>query len=69
MKTLWQHTNGSMYAIEHDSFGRVTGAAGPLDPDDVKDPSEYRCGPGIVKWVKEAIQRQALRRVNLHALR
>jgi hypothetical protein len=69
MKTLWQHTNGSIYAVEHDSFGHVIGAAGPLNPDDVQDPSEYRCGPGILNWVEQAIRKHALRRVNLQALR
>ena len=35
MKTFWQHNNGKMYAVESDSFGTITGAAGPLDPDDL----------------------------------
>ena len=61
MKTFWQHENGKVYAVEHDSFGEIRGAAGPLDPDDLHDPSEYHYGPGIVDWVKQAIARQSLR--------
>jgi len=65
MKTLWQHTNGQLYAVNHDSFGHIIGAVGPLDPDNVRDLSEYHYGQGIVNWVEQAIRRNALRRVKL----
>ncbi len=64
MKTLWQHTNGQLYAVDHDSFGHIIGAVGPLNPDNVRDLSEYRYGPGIVSWVEQAIRKNALRRIN-----
>ena len=64
MKNYWQHTNGSVYAIRSNSFGHITGAAGPLDPDDLKGLDDYQYGPGIVDWVKEAIAQRKLRRVN-----
>ena len=69
MKTLWQHTNGKLYAVEHDSFGHVIGATGPLYPDELRDLREYRYGPGITNWIEHAIRRHALRRVNPYALR
>jgi hypothetical protein len=64
MKTLWQHTNGQLYAVDHDSFGHIIGAVGPLDPDNVRDLAEYRYGPGVVAWIKQAIERNTLRRIN-----
>jgi hypothetical protein len=65
MKTLWQHTNGQLYAVDHDGFGHIIGAVGPLDTDNLRDLSEYRYGPGITRWIEHAIQRNALHRVNL----
>ena len=64
MKNYWQHTNGRVYAIRSNSFGHITGAAGPLDPDDLKGLDDYQYGPGIVDWVKEAIAQRKLRRIN-----
>ena len=69
MKTLWQHTNGQLYAVDHDTFGHIIGAVGPIDPDNVRDLTEYRYGQGIVNWVEQAIRRNALRRVKLQSLR
>ena len=63
MKNYWQHTNGRVYAIRSNSFGHITGAAGPLDPDDLKGLDDYQYGPGIVDWVKDAIAQRKLRRV------
>ena len=63
MKTFWQHNNGKMYAVESDTFGRITGAAGPLDPDDLHDLDTYRYGPAAVQWIEEAIAQRTLRRV------
>ena len=63
MKNYWQHTNGRVYAIRSNSFGNITGAAGPLDPDDLKGLDDYQYGPGIVDWVKEAIAQRKLHRI------
>jgi hypothetical protein len=63
MKTFWQHTNGNIYAIESDTFGKITGAAGPLDSDDLHDLDTYRYGPAIVQWVENAIAERILRKV------
>jgi hypothetical protein len=68
MKTLWQHTNGQLYAVDHDTFGHIIGAAGPLDPDNVRDLTEYRYGQGITYWIEQAIRRNALRRINPQAM-
>ncbi len=65
MKTFWQHTNGLIYVIESDSFGHITGGTGPIEPVGVRDPSEYKCGPGIVAWAKQSIVERKLWRVNL----
>jgi len=64
MKTLWQHTNGRLYAVDHDSFGHIIGAVGPIDPDNLRNLIEYHYSPGIVSWVEEAIRKNALRRIN-----
>ena len=64
MKTFWQHTNGLVYVVESDSFGTMTGAAGPLDIGNLRDPSEYPCGQGILTWVKRTIVERQLCRIN-----
>jgi hypothetical protein len=69
MKTLWQHANGTLYAVEHDSLGHITGAAGPLDPWDLRDLDEYRYGPGVINFVRYAIRRRVMRRVDPRAVR
>jgi len=69
MKTLWQHTNGQLYAVDHDTFGHVIGAVGPLDPDNVRDLTEYRYGPGIINWIEQALRRNALHRISLQSSR
>ncbi len=69
MKTLWQHTNGQLYAVDHDAFGHILGAAGPLDPDRLRDLTEYRYSQGLIHWIEHAIGRSALHRVNPHSAR
>ena len=64
MKTFWQHTNGLIYVVESDTFGQITGAAGPVDLDMLRDPSEYKCGPGILAWIKRSIVEHKLGRIN-----
>ncbi len=63
MKTFWQHSNGKIYAVESDTFGNITGAAGPLDPDDLHDLETYHYGPAAVQWIRDAIAERTLRRV------
>jgi hypothetical protein len=64
MKTFWQHANGQVYAVESDTFGRVTGAAGPLEPDNLRDPSEYYYQRTLVPWLTKAISQRRLNRIN-----
>ncbi len=64
MKSFWQHENGRAYAVRSNTFGKITGAAGPLDPDDLQDLDSYEYGPAIVQWVERAIAVRKLRRVN-----
>ena len=64
MKSFWQHTNGKVYAVRSDSYGHITGAAGPLDPDDLKSLDDYRYGQGIVDWIERAMAEHKLRRIN-----
>jgi len=53
-----------MYAVDHDSFGHIIGAVGPLDPDKLQDLADYHYSPGIASWVEEAIRKNALHRIN-----
>jgi len=64
MKSFWQHTNGRVYAVRSDSFGNITGAAGPLDPDNLQGLDDYQYGPGIVDWIKRAIAERKLHRMS-----
>ena len=64
IRGFWQHTNGKVYAVESDTFGKILGAAGPLDLNDLRDLDEYDYRPAITGWVANAVARQALRRIN-----
>lgn len=64
MKSFWQHENGRIYAVRSNTFGKVTGAAGPLNPDALANLDSYGYGPAIVRWVEGAIAAGKLRRVN-----
>ncbi len=64
MKDFWQHDNGKVYAVRSDSFGRITGAAGPFDPDDLGSLEDVRYGPAIVDWVRKAIAERKCRRIS-----
>ena len=64
MRTFWQHNNGMVYVVESDSFGTITGAAGPLEPGHLGDPTDYTCSPGILGWLNHAIIEKKIRRVN-----
>ncbi|MHC4520246.1 MAG: hypothetical protein ACYTAS_16770 [Planctomycetota bacterium] len=69
MKSFWQHDNGKVYAIRCNSFGNLTGAAGPFDIDDLKSLDDYHYEMGIVDWVKEAIAERKLHRINAAPVR
>jgi len=47
VKGFWQHTNGKIYAIKSDTFGKIIGGVGPLDPDDLHDLDDYDYKPAI----------------------
>jgi hypothetical protein len=64
IKGFWQHTNSKIYAIKSNSFGKILGGAGPLDPDDLRDLNDYDYKPAIVQWLKKAIEKHELQRIN-----
>ena len=64
VKGFWQHLNGKIYAIKSDSFGKIVGGVGPLDPDDLRDLDDYDYKPAIVQWLKSAIEKHELHRIN-----
>ena len=64
VKGFWQHTNGKIYAVKSDSFGKIIGAVGPLDPDDLHDLDEYDYKYAIVDWIQKAFSMHKLRRIN-----
>jgi hypothetical protein len=63
IKGFWQHKNGKIYAVQSDTFGNITGAVGPLDPDNLRNLDEYDYKPAIVDWVIEALEQKKLRRI------
>ncbi len=64
VKGFWQHTNGKIYAVKSDTFGKITGGVGPLDPDDLHRLDEYAFNSAIIDWLKDAVARHKLRRIN-----
>jgi hypothetical protein len=64
IKGFWQHTNGKIYAVESDTFGKVIGGVGPLDPDDLHDLNDYDYKPAIIGWVADAVAQHKLHRIN-----
>jgi len=69
IKGFWQHVNGKIYAVESDTFGKIVGGVGPLDPNDLHDLEEYDYKPAITKWLADAITQHKLRRVIVHSSR
>ena len=68
IRGFWKHTNGSIYAIESDTFGRIVGGVGPLDPNDLHDLDEYEYKPAIIGWVQDAVAEHRLHRVNINPM-
>ena len=67
MKTIrdfWQHTNGKIYAVESDTFGKITGGAGPLGPDSLHNLDDYDYKPAIIEWLAEAAAQHELHRID-----
>jgi hypothetical protein len=68
-KGFWQHDNGKVYAIESDTFGKIIGGAGPLEPHDLGNLNDYDYKPDIIKWLADAAAQHKLRRINVHSYR
>jgi hypothetical protein len=64
MKGFWRHVNGRVYAVQSDTFGHITGAAGPINPRCLRDLDDYDYQPGITAWIDHAIARHELIRIN-----
>ncbi len=64
MKTFWQHANGKVYAVESDTFGRIIGATGPFEIDELRDLDEYTYQCGLVGWLSRAMAQHTLHRIN-----
>jgi len=64
IKGFWQHTNGKIYAVESDTFGKIVGGVEPLDPDDLYDLNDYDYKPAITGWLVEAVAQHKLHRIN-----
>jgi hypothetical protein len=64
IKGFWQHKNGKIYAIQSDTFGNITGAAGPLEPDDLRPLDGYDYQPAIVDWITDALNKKKMRRID-----
>jgi hypothetical protein len=61
VKGFWRHTNGDIYAIESTTFGKIVGAAGPLEADKLGLLDDYEYKRGIVDWIERAVGEGTLR--------
>ncbi|MHC4727007.1 MAG: hypothetical protein ACYS17_07210 [Planctomycetota bacterium] len=64
IKGFWQHTNGKIYAIKSNTFGKITGGVGPLDADDLHGLDEYEYNSAIIDWLQDAVAQRKLHRIN-----
>lgn len=64
IKGFWEHINGKVYAIESDTFGNIVGGAGPLDPNELRNPDDYEYKGAIVGWLQDAVAQHKLHRIN-----
>jgi len=64
MTVLWQHRNGDLYATRHDTFGHITGVAGPLDWENLDDPGECDFQGDLIEWAEEAIRHHAMHKIH-----
>lgn len=65
IKGFWKHANGSIYAIESDTFGGIVGGAGPLDPNNLHNLDEYEYKAAIIGWIQDAVAEHKLHRINI----
>lgn len=63
MKIFWLHRNGTLYALKHDTFGRIVGVAGPLDWDDLRDSEDQEYHSELALWAESEIERHAMQRM------
>jgi hypothetical protein len=64
IRGFWQYTtNGAIYAVECDTFGKIIGGAGPLDPNDLRALNSYVYKPAITSWLTDAVSSRQLRRL------
>lgn len=61
---FWQHNNGKVYAVKSDTFGKIIGGVGPLNPDDLHELDEYEYKGVIIDWLQESFARHKLHRFN-----
>ena len=64
MKGFWQHIDGKVYAVRSDTFGHITGVAGPVDLRRLRDLNDYQYEPGMTGWISRAIARHDLHPVS-----
>ena len=64
VKGFWQHTNGKVYAVKSDTFGKILGGVGPLNIDELHDLDDYDYKPAIVGWLEEALAQNKLHSIN-----
>jgi len=69
IKGFWKHANGRIYAVESDTFGKIIGGTGPLDPDDLHDLKDYDYKPAITQWLADNVAQHKLHRINVHSCR
>ena len=50
--------------VESDTFGKILGAVGPLDLDNLQDLEDYDYKPAITDWVADAVARKTMRKFN-----
>ena len=62
VKGFWQHVKGKVYAVESTAFGKIIGAVGPLEADNLLGLEDYEYKKGIIDWVEEALSEGKLRR-------
>jgi hypothetical protein len=53
-----------LYATRHDTFGHITGVAGPLDPEDLGDLEECYFQTELVEWAENAVRQHAMHKIH-----
>ena len=65
IKGFWEDiSTGKIYAIESNTFGKIVGGVGPLEPDELQDLDDYDYTPAILEWLERAVAEQKLRRIS-----